>query len=85
MSRLGLARIATHALWASCVLLFITGTPPTTLAWPFLVVSVAEIAIFCAEDPKRLHRRVGRREVLQALFGVSAILALGVAAATLWP
>jgi hypothetical protein len=84
MSRLGLARIATHALWASCVLLFITGTPPTTLAWPFLVVSVAEIAIFCAEDPKRLHRRVGRREVLQALFGVSAVLVLGIAATLFW-
>ena len=84
MSRLGLARIATHALWATCVLLFITGTPPTTLAWPFLVVSVGEIAIFCAEDPKRLHRRVGRRELLQALFGVSCVLALGIAATLYW-
>jgi hypothetical protein len=85
MFRLGLARIATRALWAACVVLLIIGTPITTLAWPFLVVSGGEIAIFCAEDPQRLHRRVGRREVLQALFGVSAILALGVAAATLWP
>jgi hypothetical protein len=85
MSRLGLARIATHALWATCVLLFITGTPLTTLAWPFLVVSVGEIAIFCAEDPELVHRRVGRREVLQALFGVSAVLALGIAATLFWP
>jgi uncharacterized protein YhhL (DUF1145 family) len=84
MSRLGLARIATRALWAACVVLFVTGTPFTTLAWPLLIVSAGELAIFCAENPERLHRRVGRREVLQALFGVSAILALGVAAATLW-
>ena len=36
------------------------------------------------EDPKRLHRRVGRREMLQALFGVSAVLALGIAATLFW-
>ncbi len=33
MSRLGLARIATTALWGACVVLFITGTPFRTLAW----------------------------------------------------
>jgi hypothetical protein len=53
--------------------LLITGTPITTLAWPFLVASGGECAILFTEDPELLHRRVGRREVLQALFGVSAV------------
>jgi hypothetical protein len=79
MSRLGLARIATRALWAACVVLLITGTPLTTLALPFLVSSGGECAILFTKDPELLHRLVGRRVVLQALFGVSAVLALGIA------
>jgi hypothetical protein len=84
MSRLGLARIATIALWAACVVLFVTGTPFRTLAWPFFVVSAGEVAIFCVEDPERLRRRVGRADVLQALLGIAAVMAVGVGAATLW-
>ncbi len=85
MSGLVLARIATTALWAACVVLFITGTSFRTLAWPFLVVSAGEVAIFCVEDPERLRRRVGRTEVLQALLGVAAVMAVGIAVASFWP
>jgi hypothetical protein len=84
MSRLRLARIATLALWAACVVLFITGTPFRTLAWPFFVVSAGEVAIFCAEDPERLRRRVGRADVLQALLGIAAAVAVGIATAMFW-
>jgi hypothetical protein len=85
MSRLRLARIATRALWAACVVLLIAGTPITKLVLPFLVVSGGEFAILFTEDPELLHRRVGRAEALQAVFGVSAVLALGLVAAVLWP
>jgi hypothetical protein len=78
MSRLRLARISTLVLWAACVVLFITGTPFRTLAWPFFVVSAGEVAIFCVEDPERLRRRVGRGDVLQALLGMAAVVAVGI-------
>jgi hypothetical protein len=85
MSRLRLARTATTALWAACVVLFIAGTPFRTLAWPFLVMSAGEVAIFCVEDPERLRRRVGHTEVLQALLGIAAVMAVGIAVASFWP
>lgn len=73
-----------RVLGAACVVVFVTGTSFRALAWPFLVVSAGEVAIFCVEDPERLRRRVGRADVLQALLGIAAVMAVGVGPATFW-
>jgi hypothetical protein len=85
MSRLGLARIAARALWVAGVVLFVAGGWGQTVAWIWFAACGGELAIFCAEDPARLQRRVGRADVAQAALGVSAVLALGVVASVLWP